>query len=118
MIAECRAVAMSIAFERGDPKALEKRRSVVEKALQDIDDKALWLATWPVGKNYDVSAYRIILPVGVTPFREYTPSRDPHYWISSWLPRVLSPDELLAEIDSGAVPKLAAGCPSSVQISK
>jgi hypothetical protein len=97
VIAECRAVARSIAVERGDSKALEIRQSVVEKALEDIDDKAQWLAAHPVGRNYDVSAYRIILPVGVTPFQEYIPSRDPPYWLSSWLPRVLSPDELLAK---------------------
>jgi hypothetical protein len=66
---------------------LEKRRSVVEKALQDINDQARWLAARPVGRNYDVSAYRTILPVGVMPFREYMPSRDPHYWNSSRPPR-------------------------------
>jgi hypothetical protein len=118
VIAECRAVARSIAVERGDPKAMEKRRSVVEKALQDIDEKARWLATRPVGRNYDVSAYRTILPVGVTPFREYVPSRDARYWISLSLPRVLSPDELLAEIDKGSLTTLAAEGTCCVPIGK
>jgi hypothetical protein len=86
VIAECRAVARSIAVARGDPRALEKRRSVVDNALQDIDDKASWLAARPVGRNYDVGAFRTILPIGVTPFREYIPSQDTHYWISPWLP--------------------------------
>jgi hypothetical protein len=118
VIAECRAVARSIAVERGDPRALEKRQSVVDKALEDIDDKAWWLAAQPVGKNYDVSAYRVILPVGITPFREYIPSREQHYWIAPWLPRVLSPDELHAQLDNGAIAKLAATCPNSIQIRK
>src|SRR5262249_45393480 len=39
VIAECRAVARSIAFDRGDPVALEKRRQVIETALNDIDEK-------------------------------------------------------------------------------
>jgi hypothetical protein len=48
-LAECRAVARSIAVERRARNELEEQRSVDEKALQIIDDKARRLATRPVG---------------------------------------------------------------------
>jgi hypothetical protein len=116
VIAECRVVARSIGVDRGDPRAMAVRRSVVEKALKDVDEKARWLAGHPVGKNYNASKYRTILPVGVTPFREFIPSTDEVYWISNGLPRVLCPDELLHHIENGILSRLAVNCPNIVRV--
>jgi hypothetical protein len=102
IIAECKAVGMSIAFDRGEPEAIQYRtENVVERALREVDDKARWLAAHPVGSNYDISVYENILPVAVSPFVEFIPSLDTRYWISKDLPRVLTPSEfqsLLADI--------------------
>jgi len=47
----------------------------------------------PVGTNYDISSYDYILPVGVSPFVEFIPSKDKRYWISDTIPRVLTVKE-------------------------
>ena len=95
IIAECKAVGMSIAFDRGEPEAIQYRtENVVERALREVDDKARWLAAHPVGSNYDIRGYEDILPVAISPFVEFIPSLDTRYWISKDLPRVLTPREL------------------------
>jgi hypothetical protein len=100
IIVECRAVGRSLGVERGDPAAVRFRTSKIEKALKDADEKAAWLARNPIGSNYDITKFRAILPIGVTPFVEFIPSLDKWYWINKWywirssLPRVLAPREL------------------------
>lgn len=85
---------MSIGFDRGDPQALNHRTAnMIEPALSQVDDKASWLASNPKGTNYDISTYDCILPVGVSPFVEFIPSRDRRYWISNDIPRVLTVQE-------------------------
>ena len=94
VIAECKAVGMSIAFDRGDPEAIKYRTdNVIELALSQVDDKARWLTTHPVGTNYNVTKYDHVLPVAVSPFVEFIPSQDTRYWVSKDIPRVLTPIE-------------------------
>lgn len=94
VIAECKAVGKSIAFDRGDTKAIDYRiNNVVERGLSEADDKADWLAAHPVGINYDLSKYEYILPVAVSPFVEFIPSQNERYWISGDIPRVLTLEE-------------------------
>ena len=85
---------MSIAFDRGEPQAIEYRtNNVIERGLSEVDDKARWLATHPVGTNYDVTKYEYVLPVAISPFVEFIPSQDTRYWVSKDVPRVLTPTE-------------------------
>jgi hypothetical protein len=94
VIAECKAVGRSIAYDRGNPEAIEYRQGkVVEKSLAEADEKAEWLAKHPVGTNYDISQYKGIVPVGVSPFVEWIPSLDPHFWLGEGIPRVMTPSE-------------------------
>jgi len=94
IIAECKAVNMSTAFDRGDPQAIAFRtNTVVERALTEIDDKANWLAAHPKGSNYDVSNYKHIVPLAISPFVEFMPSKRTRYWLTNNIPRVLTPDE-------------------------
>jgi hypothetical protein len=94
VIAECKAVGRSIAFDRGDLQAINYRtNNVIGRGLSEVDDKAKWLAAHPVGINYDLSNYDYILPVVVSPFVEFIPSQDTRYWISRDVPRVLTPKE-------------------------
>ena len=58
-----------------------------------IHEKASWLASNPVGTNYDISAYSYILPVGISTFVEFIPSKDKYYWMSDTIPRVLTVKE-------------------------
>ena len=94
VIAECKAVSKSIGFERGDPKAIKHRTDkVIELGLSEVDDKAKWLVKHPVGNNYNVTEYNYILPVVISPFVEFIPSKDTRYWLSEDIPRVLTPTE-------------------------
>lgn len=94
VIAECKAVSMSIGFDRGDPKAIKYRTDkVVERGLREVDEKARWLSRNPTGTNYDVSKYNYIVPLAISPFIEFIPSRHIYYWLSKEIPRVLTPVE-------------------------
>lgn len=115
VIVECRAVWRSVAFDRGDPEAVRYRNQMIDKLLGDVDAKAHWLATRPVGANYDISDFVDILPVGVTPFAEYIPSLDGRYWLNDDLPRVLRPSELRLALEDGT---LRAVSTNLVHISK
>lgn len=116
VICECRAKARSLAVEKGDAKALEVRRQLIERALSDIDEKSRWLSSHPLGRNYDVGDYQFILPVGVTPFVEFIHSRDIYFWIDSETPRVLSPIELRKRIDDGSLATAAQSSPNLVRL--
>ncbi len=95
IIVECKAVGRSIAYDRGDPHAIAYRQqNVVERGLKEADEKAEWLKQKPIGKNYDITSFEDVLPVAVSPFVEFIPSKNSRYWISSDIPRVLTPSEL------------------------
>jgi len=95
LIAECKAVGKSIGFDRGDPTAIDYRQNkVVERTLTEANDKAQWIAKRPRGRNYDITGFQDILPVGVSPFEEFIPSKRDFYWIAEGVPRVLTPSEL------------------------
>jgi len=94
VIAECKAVAKAIAFDRGSPTAISFRtEKVVERSLSEVDEKARWLASNPIGRNYSLSGLRDIIPVGISPFTEYIPTLAFRYWIDQELPRVMTPLE-------------------------
>ena len=100
VIVECRANYRSIAFDRGDPHAVQLRIDIVNKILKDTDEKAQWLSKNPRGHNYDISWCNAVIAVGVTPFVEFIPSLTPYYWLEKDLPRVLTPRELVDALDS------------------
>jgi len=100
VIVECRVKSWSFGFERGDPKAIKMRKDLVVKCLKDIDDKAQFLSTNPSGRNYDISRFKRIIPLGVTPFIEHIPSLNKYFWLRKDLPRVMTPDELNDFLDS------------------
>jgi len=105
LIAECKVVGRSIGFDRGDPRSIIYRiDKVVNLSLSQVDEKASWLASNPVGTNYDISSYDYILPIGVSPFVEFIPSKDTRYWISDTIPRVLTVKEFKELItDKGTI---------------
>jgi hypothetical protein len=105
IIVECRAVGISIGFERGDIASVQFRNALIERTLDDIDDKARWLREHPAGKNYNVGMYDRILPIGVTPFPEFIPSRAPRYWVGDNLPRVMTAEQLQDALASGVFVK-------------
>ena len=117
VICECKAVWRSFGVEKGDPASIEYRnREVVERALAEADEKSRWLSHRPVGTNYDISQYRYLIPVGISPFVEYIPSLRAHYWLKDGLPRVLTPGELSDFLSSAADPEFRAGLSNRIQI--
>jgi len=90
-IVECRARGQRLSYEQGKRESIDHRiKKVIGPALDDIDEKALWLAKHPVGNNYDITSFTHILPLAVTPFIEFIPSQDKRYWFTNNVPRVLT----------------------------
>ena len=95
VVVECKAVGRSIGYDRGDPEAiLYRQKNVVDRGLNEADAKAVWIAERPTGRNYDISRFRDVLPIAVSPFVEFIPSKSSRYWISSDVARVLTPEGL------------------------
>lgn len=104
IIGECKVVAKSLGFYTGELKALHYRNEkVIERGLSEVNEKAQWLATNPIGKNYNLSGIDNILPIAISPFKEYIPSTNDYYWINKNLPRVLTISEVKTLVS--AVPK-------------
>jgi hypothetical protein len=113
IIVECKANARSIAYDRGDLNALIFRRNKFEDALEQVDDKAKWLSLHGKGTNYDIRQYEGILPVVVTPFKEFMPSLSSRYWIEKKRPRVLLPTELERLLAEKEIEDIARQCTST-----
>jgi hypothetical protein len=47
--------------------------------------------------------FKYILPIGLSAFKEFTPSSDKKYWISKTIPRVLTIEEFNKIIDNKSV---------------
>ena len=92
VIAECRAVGMSIGLTRGDERADQFRKEKVDKALRDSSEKGVWLAARSIGHNYTIEpAVRRICPIAVSADVEFIPSADPFYWLTDRKPRIMTP---------------------------
>ena len=100
VVVEARAVGRSIGIKRGQFEAIEFRNTKLDKALSDIDEKAKWLRENRIGKNYDVTRFKGLTPIAVTPFVEFIHSTSAHYWLDHETPRVLAPSELRKLLDS------------------
>jgi hypothetical protein len=114
VITECRAKAYSLGMLRGDPVAIQHRKDLINTLLSEADTKANWLAKNPVGKNYDITKYSHILPLAVSPFAEFIPSLNTHYWIKPQIPRVLTPEELRGVLKK----QIIKGCDNLISIEK
>lgn len=101
IIVECKAINKSVAFDKGDSTAIQFRVEKFIRALNEVDEKANWLALNPQGANYDIRKYDEILPLVVSPFIEYIPSLSRFFWVDSNTPRVVAPIELKRFLEDG-----------------
>lgn len=101
LIAECRAKGKSFGFFRGDTRAIKYRNDFIQRLLWDIDEKGRWLASRPVGLNYDIHGFTKVICIGVTPFVEYIPGLSESYWLVKGVPRILTPVELRQMLADG-----------------
>ena len=102
VVVECRAIGMSIGLSRGDERADQFRKNKIDKALHDASEKAAWLTTRPVGRNYRIdSRIRRICPIAVSSHVEFVPSAEPFYWLTDNKPRIMTPLELKNWLSDG-----------------
>ena len=101
LIVECKAINRSIAFDRGTKEALKFRKEKYNEAIEQVDEKAEWLIKNKKGTNFDISIYKKIIPVVITPFKEYIRTDERKYWLSDEIPRILTPFELIEMIEEG-----------------
>lgn len=116
VITECKSKGKSFGFFKGDIEAIKYRTDFVREVLEEVDEKAEWLARHPIGRNYDVSEFKQILPLVITPFIEYIPSLAESYWIGDDVPRVLTPPELETRLADGTIATLAKTTANTVPI--
>jgi hypothetical protein len=104
IICECKLKENSIGYYKGNLESIEgRRKEVIEKSINEANDKAIWLSLNPTGKNYDITMFKYILPIGLSAFKEFTPSSDKKYWVSKTIPRVLTIEEFNKIIDNKSV---------------
>lgn len=101
VLVECKAVARSFGIFSGQAQALEHRlRNVINKGLDDVDKKLAWFLNHPKGTNFDITGFKFLVGIVVSPFTEFIPSTENKYWLNSNLPRVLTIDEFELLMDS------------------
>ncbi len=94
VICECKLKENSIGYYKGNINSLKQRKvNVIEKSITESNEKAIWLSNNPIGKNYDITRFDYILPIGLSAFKEFTPSTNKKYWITDDIPRVLTIEE-------------------------
>jgi hypothetical protein len=104
IICECKLKENSIGYYKGNVESIEgRRKEVIDKSINESNEKAIWLSKNPKGKNYDISEFKYILPIGLSAFKEFTPSTNKKYWISDTIPRVLTIEEFNIIIDNKSV---------------
>jgi hypothetical protein len=99
LIIECKSNNRSIGFYKGTKNSLVFRKERYEEAVKQVDEKAEWLIREFKGTNFDISKFRKIIPIVITPFIEYIPYNERKYWISDKIPRILTPSELIDLIE-------------------
>jgi hypothetical protein len=104
IICECKLKENSIGYYKGNLESIHQRReNVIEKSITEVKEKAVWLSQNPKGRNYDISEFKYILPIGLSAFKEFTPSTNKKYWISETIPRVLTIEEFNKIIDNKSI---------------
>jgi hypothetical protein len=116
VIGECKSKRRHLGLENGSIEATEGHRQFLLNLLSEVDLRAVWLAHHPVGTNYDISGYRWIFPVGITPFVEFIWSSNPNLWIKGPLPRILTPTELRDFLNGRSAAAVLANHSAAVRV--
>lgn len=94
-IIECKAWGQDWRVRHGEYTALHKRWEELEKSLAQAESLAAILQHTRTGTNYSVPASVKQFDFCVcTPAAELIPTREPRFWISPDVPRILTPSEL------------------------
>jgi hypothetical protein len=100
-IFECKCHYLNLAFDRGLPEELEKRRIYYSKALAQADNTAKFLASHPKGKSYEVpSSIDFIVSGAISPHPEYINERSQSLFFTERIPRICTPEEAAAFIST------------------
>jgi hypothetical protein len=108
LIVECKVKAISVGWERGDPFAVAERQRFVYDAIRQADDKAIWLSHRAIGLNYDISKFKWVLAIVVTPFAEFIWATEEYYWINEKIPRIMTVPELSRALQQGILASAGA----------
>ena len=94
-ILECKSINVSFGFDMGDKHSLEFRKSKLEEALEEVRNKALFLARNKETLNKKLpSGIKYIVPLVVSSFPEYIWEQSEDLFINDDLPRILTIDDL------------------------
>lgn len=100
-IFECKCNYMNLAFDRGLPEELAKRRNYYNIALRKADAAAKFFANNPKGKAYQVPAgTKFIVSGAISPHPEYIHEKSALFFFQERIPRVCTPPEAASFISS------------------
>jgi hypothetical protein len=116
VIGECKSKRRHLGLENGSMEATEGHRQFLQNVLSEVDRRAVWLAHHPTGTNFDISGYRWIFPVGITPFVEFIWSSNPNLWIRGPIPRILTPTELRDFLNGPSAAAVLANHSAAVRV--
>jgi len=95
-VVECKAMAQPYLVSRGEIRTLERRWSVLMKHCTQASEAAQFIRAHRSGRNFEVpdgvSEFEWVV---VTPDVEYVPTMEDRYWLDPFVPRVLTPRELV-----------------------
>jgi hypothetical protein len=99
---DCRSAERPLDFEIGQPKTIMKRNELIAQKCDEVESIASFVRREIGGVNYDFSWAQEIIGLGVSPFVEWIPSKEPRFWHSfpENLPRVISVDECFELLES------------------
>ena len=106
VICECKLKENSIGYYKGNLQSIKQRReNVIDQSINESNQKGIWLSENPKGRNYDITEFDYILPIGLSAFKEFIPSISKKYWITESIPRVLTIEEFNNVIDNKIISK-------------
>ena len=89
-------MAQPYLVSRGEIRTLERRWSVLMKHCTQASEAAQFIRAHRSGRNFEVpdgvSEFEWVV---VTPDVEYVPTMEDRYWLDPFVPRVLTPRELV-----------------------
>ena len=95
LIFECVSSARALDFELGKPDSIQWRIKLLEPKTSQVLEVAEIIKANPIGRNYDFSHAKQIIPIVVSPFVEWIWSFEQHLWINEETPRILSAEEAI-----------------------
>jgi hypothetical protein len=94
-LCECRAMETPLDLEISRPKSVTSRIEDLDAKVSQARSLAALIVADPIGKNFDYSWARRVVPIVISPFVEWIWASSSDLWIDEKTPRILTPSEAI-----------------------